>query len=316
MTDPRPSPDADLPWDTLVAQASAYADRAPRVGHPTPTSAWTVDLEAGTLIFTDGSSTRSVPVQVAGTHVPDDHTWMWGWEHSSVPDELAVAANRLRAYGERHHRSDLTTSPVPADEELARGYAAVAAYLAGARGVFRATSGRTVAYLLVDGAAPRGDGRDVTAADLVPAPALERPQLAGASGIPLVHDALTGPVPEFTSEQAIAVVVSYLRQLHPLHHLARDDNPSVAVLEQRTAAQEALRQAFWRRTDDAHDGARLGFDRAYDVETMSQWDACEVGPRLWQVTFVRETAGGEVGEGYLVMLFDDAPQLVDRIVAG
>lgn len=308
MTDTHTSPDVDLPWDTLVARASAYAARAPRPGAlPSADSTWAVDLEAGTLTVADGPETTTTPIQVAGTFDPAEGTWMWGWEHDSVPDDLALAASRLRTYGERQNRDDLTTSPVHADEELAGGYAEVTAYLWGASGVFAAPAGHTVAYLLIDGPDSGGVPGGVTVPDLIPARGLDRPRLADPDGIPLADEHLASAAPEFTAEQAVAVVVSYLRQLHPLHHLARDDNPTVEMIAQRTSAQEALRRAFWRRSDDLHDNAHLGFDHVFDVETMTDWDAHAVGARMWQVTWVRATPTGEIGEGYLVMLFDDAP---------
>ena len=43
-----------------------------------------------------------------------DLPWMWGWEHTSVPVEWGAAAARLKSYGERPHRDDLTTAVVTA----------------------------------------------------------------------------------------------------------------------------------------------------------------------------------------------------------
>ena len=174
-----------------------------------------------------------------------------------------------------------------------------------------APAGRITAYLAIGAAGPGEGGEASVLPDFVPVPGFQRPRAAAPDGIPLTHPLLTAPPPPLTGQHAIAVVASYLRQMHPLYHLPRGDDPS---LEMRTAAQEARRAALWRR-DGEDAGASLGFDRRFDLDAMSRWDARPVRPRLWQVTYARRLDAAAMNEGCLVMLFDDAPRLVDKIVA-
>lgn len=63
-------------------------------------SRWDADLEAGTLTFTNPRGWRIVaPVQVVGTRNTADGTFLWGWDHPSVPVPLRADAERVRAFG-------------------------------------------------------------------------------------------------------------------------------------------------------------------------------------------------------------------------
>jgi len=61
-----------------------------------------------------------------------DLPWMWGWEHTSVPVEWGAAAARLKSYGERHHRDDLTTAAVTTDAATADDFGFAGALVWGA----------------------------------------------------------------------------------------------------------------------------------------------------------------------------------------
>ncbi len=73
-------------------------------------AAWAVDLDVGTLTFSfaDGRVVTA-PVQVIGTYNTEDGTWMWGWDHPSVPAARAADARTVKAFGEKHGVADLTT---------------------------------------------------------------------------------------------------------------------------------------------------------------------------------------------------------------
>ena len=47
---------------------------------------WAVDLEAGTIIFTSATKMVTAPVQVIGTYTSLDRTFLWGWDHPSIPE--------------------------------------------------------------------------------------------------------------------------------------------------------------------------------------------------------------------------------------
>lgn len=367
MTDPTaPVADVDLPWDALRAKAmqqlrlqTTLQDRFMNLG----TAAWAVDLAAGTITFTSEQQRAVAPVQVVGSLNPEDGTWLWGWDHPSVPEPLAEHARAVHAYGEQHGLERLTTRLIPATADEAWEFAAVADLLGGGQCAYRGPAGSAVVFMTfgnptlaaVDGeptepalaesesaepeptdaepSEPRAAewatdapavATDAPAAEpvpppgltLIPAPGLVAPRLRFPDGIPAPEtvDSMSGPAPEFSADQAVGVVQSFMRQMRPLYFA---DDPAAlaeAEVEQRCTGQKLLRQVFWRRTDDAHRDCVLAADTDYDLSVITDWDARQVGERHWQVTYQRPTAQDEVrGEGYLVMLFHDAPQLVDTI---
>ena len=339
MTDPTaPVADVDLPWDALRAKAmqqlrlqTTLQDRFMNLG----AAAWAVDLAAGTITFTSEQQRAVAPVQVVGSLNLVDGTWLWGWDHPSVPEPLAEHARAVRAYGEQHGLERLTTRLIPATADEAWEFAAVADLLGGGQCAYRGPAGSAVVFMTFG-------NPTLTALDAEPTePALAEPESAepepaepepGQSGgltlipaaprlrfpdgipAPETVDSMSGPAPEFSADQAVGVVQSFMRQMRPLYFA---DDPAAlaeAEVEQRCAGQKLLRQVFWRRTDDAHRDCVLAADTEYDLSVITDWDARQVGERHWQVTYQRPSARDEVrGEGYLVMLFDDAPQLVDTI---
>ena len=54
---------------------------------------WSVDMDEGLIRFVlpDGMH-ASAPVQIVGTTNSDDGSFLWGWDHPSVPPELAEHA--------------------------------------------------------------------------------------------------------------------------------------------------------------------------------------------------------------------------------
>lgn len=96
------------------------------------------DLERGTIRFqlADGR-TATAPMQIIGTYNPKDGTFLWGWDHPSVPAELAVAAKRLRAWGEANGVEEMTRRLGPMSEARAWEYTSLAAVLTDAKGVYR-----------------------------------------------------------------------------------------------------------------------------------------------------------------------------------
>jgi len=68
---------------------------------------WEADLEAGTMVFTKPQGLRAtVGIQVVGTYNTRDGTWLWGWEHPSVPEPLQAHASTVRQYGIEHGIAD------------------------------------------------------------------------------------------------------------------------------------------------------------------------------------------------------------------
>ena len=75
---------------------------------------WAADLDAGTIRFTNDKSWEiEAPVQVIGTLNTKDGTWLWGWDHPSVPEPLAEHARLARALGQEYALEAFTTRKTP-----------------------------------------------------------------------------------------------------------------------------------------------------------------------------------------------------------
>jgi len=111
-------------------------------------ASWSVDLDAGTIEFqNDKGWTISAPVQVVGTYNTLDNTFLWGWDHPSVPPERAASARLVREFGERHGLDLLTTRLVEVDEDDAWLFTALANYLGGGQGGYRGPTGTTLVFM-------------------------------------------------------------------------------------------------------------------------------------------------------------------------
>ena len=109
---------------------------------------WAVDLDLGIITFTDDERIVTAPVQVIGTYNQKDGTWLWGWDHPSVPPATAVAAKALRDYGARYKLSQITTRKIACSEDEAWEFASMASYLTDAQGLYRGPSGTTLVYMV------------------------------------------------------------------------------------------------------------------------------------------------------------------------
>lgn len=108
---------------------------------------WSVDLGAGTIQFTSATKVVTASVQVIGTYNTLDGTFLWGWDHPSVPKERGADARLARQYGQLHQLPLFTTRKIECTEEQAWSFAAVALYLSGAQGAYRGPSGTTLVFM-------------------------------------------------------------------------------------------------------------------------------------------------------------------------
>ena len=106
-----------------------------------------VDLDAGTITFTGPGQVITAPIQVVGTYDTLDGTFLWAWDHPSVPEPLAADARLARAFGRRNELSLFTTRKVECSEDDAWLFTGVALYLSGAEGSYRAPFGTTLVFL-------------------------------------------------------------------------------------------------------------------------------------------------------------------------
>lgn len=108
---------------------------------------WDVDLEAGKITFTGETKIVTAPVQVIGTYNPADGTFLWGWDHPSVPAARAAHARLARQFGELNTLPLYTTRKIECTPEQAWGFTTTALYLAGAQGAYRGSSGSTLVFM-------------------------------------------------------------------------------------------------------------------------------------------------------------------------
>lgn len=133
----------------LIETQNAFHDQTWRQS----TARWDADLEAGTITFTnDRGWVVTAPVQVVGTYNRKDGTFLWGWDHPSIPEPARVAAQAVQAFGVTHDLKVLTTRKVPMTEEEAWYMTALANYLWKGQGAYRGpTNGDTTLVYMTFG---------------------------------------------------------------------------------------------------------------------------------------------------------------------
>ena len=140
----------NLPWDTLRERARAHLalqTAAHSESWHLDESDWKVDLGDGIITFTNPRFTATAPVQVIGSRDPRDNSWLWAWEHPSVPAHLASDARAVRDYGASHDLPALTTAMVSLDEHDPWDFVAAADLLAGAQGGYRGPTGAAEVFM-------------------------------------------------------------------------------------------------------------------------------------------------------------------------
>lgn len=120
---------------------------------------WSVDMDEGLIRFVlpDGMH-ASAPVQIVGTTNSDDGSFLWGWDHPSVPPELAEHAELARAFGEAHGLPEYSNRKVECDDMQAWEFAAVAMRLGGASGTYRGQASETASVWMTFGAVTLSQG--------------------------------------------------------------------------------------------------------------------------------------------------------------
>jgi hypothetical protein len=107
-----------------------------------------VDFDTGFLKFsnTDGF-TVTAPVQVIGTFDTDDSTFLWAWDHPSIPAPLARTSLLIQDFGDLHQLVRFTTRLIRCTEDEAWHFTALGLRLSGAAGSYRGRSGSAYVYM-------------------------------------------------------------------------------------------------------------------------------------------------------------------------
>lgn len=113
-------------------------------------AAWCVDLNAGTITFTNDEKNIVVtaPIQIVGTYNSEDSTWLWGWDHPSVNESLSVSAQKVRDFGTQYNLEKLTTRKLIISLDDAWEFAALACYIGGGEGCYAGSSGPTRIFMV------------------------------------------------------------------------------------------------------------------------------------------------------------------------
>lgn len=146
---------ADIPaFQALIDQSMEelrLKTAAHDVGWHISEAAWSVDQDAGTLIFTSNNGMSvSCSVQIIGTRDGVDHSWMWGWGNPSIPDELQQHAKTVREYGEETRNLWLTTPMMRCPPDKAWQLTALACKLNDAQGAYHGVDGETEIFMTFD----------------------------------------------------------------------------------------------------------------------------------------------------------------------
>jgi hypothetical protein len=109
---------------------------------------WSADLETGVIVFKFAKGvTATARIQVVGTYNKTDGTFLWGWDHPSVPEPLRKHALLAKQWGQQNNVRAFASRKVKCSEDEAWGFAAVANRLANANGVYRGPAGSAFVFM-------------------------------------------------------------------------------------------------------------------------------------------------------------------------
>jgi hypothetical protein len=148
-----PADERQLPYETFLARARhelAFKTASHVRLFNLAEADWDADLVAGTITFTSPQVVMTSPVQVVGTYNLLDSTWLWGWDHPSVSEPLARAAEVVRQYGEQSGVVSLTTRKLSCSEKDAWDFTALACKLYGGQGAYRGPDGDALVFFVYE----------------------------------------------------------------------------------------------------------------------------------------------------------------------
>jgi len=130
-------------WDELALQAEDYIeDCQGRLESEFSLSGYerySYNQESASLLFSTGGVERlRLKIQLIGSWASTPRTWLWSWNNPSVLSTAAESVHLLQTFGEQHGFSRLSGASWPAEEKDAWQIAAVACFLLGGDGVYRA----------------------------------------------------------------------------------------------------------------------------------------------------------------------------------
>jgi len=120
-----------------VSKAKEQAEVFAATWHLGQETGWTIDNDKGELVLTYANGTVArTPTQVVGTLFKNANVFQWSWYDGSVKPDLRKSAILASQWGDKQGLKKYTVQMVPATEEDAYEFAAVAARLVKAKGVY------------------------------------------------------------------------------------------------------------------------------------------------------------------------------------
>jgi hypothetical protein len=122
---------------------------------------WSFDQDDGRLILSRRDGAQFIcPAQIVGSHNTDRGAWMWAWANPTIKDTLKDDSRKVQEYGQQHGFKDLTKPMVKEYEDGARQFAALAAHLTDAWGVYRGMADPSKASWLSNALLPNDSSSD------------------------------------------------------------------------------------------------------------------------------------------------------------
>ncbi len=111
------------------------------------TADWSVKVSAAEITFTGENVQAMAPMQIVGTYNTQDGTWLWGWDHPSVPAPCAQAAGAVREFAGQHRLTALQDRKIQCSEADAWAFTALAAQLTEAQGAYRGPTSTALVFM-------------------------------------------------------------------------------------------------------------------------------------------------------------------------
>ena len=109
---------------------------------------WGVDQTTATITWTWPDRIAVAPVQALGSYNLGANSWLWAWANNSIEPAMKEASLQVRAWGEEHGQTTLTTPKLEITEEQSADLVALAFRIAEGTGYYRAPAGPVRLHLV------------------------------------------------------------------------------------------------------------------------------------------------------------------------
>ena len=137
-------------FDTLLLEHVAHAyEKQMFLGSVIGERSWSYSLRVGKLSF---GNDLDYTMQLIGTEATASNSWLWAWANTAtkLPPQLLIAANTIKAYGERNSVPLLHTPHFIMGQMNGHYIAMVASGLFKAQAYYRVPFEDSALYILID----------------------------------------------------------------------------------------------------------------------------------------------------------------------